>query len=166
MPTRRKPRLASRTGKLKLRLLAPATSAAARKRAAKGLERQLFNSARDARDHAVAPFSRFKVGAALRAADGRIYSGCNIENASFSLTLCAERVAVFKALSEGAQDFTHITIVTDAATLTPPCGACRQVLWEFAPHAEVILANMRGRSKRITLAKLIPNPFDSRDLDG
>ena len=134
--------------------------------AVRSVEKLLVKAARDARDHAFAPFSRFKVGAAVRTRDGRTFSGCNIENASFSLTLCAERVAIFKALSEGARDFTHVTIVTDAATLTPPCGACRQVLWEFAPHAEVILANVRGRTKRIPLSKLLPSPFDSSDLDG
>lgn len=149
---------------------AGAASAAARSRAAKRdakrIEKQLIAAARDARDYAFAPFSRFKVGAAIRTRDGRVYTGCNIENASFSLTLCAERVALFKALSEGAHDFTHVTIVTDAATLTPPCGACRQVLWEFAPHAEVTLANVRGRVRRMPLASLLPSPFDSRDLDG
>ena len=135
-------------------------------RAAKSVDKMMVQSARDARDHAFAPFSRFKVGASVRTRDGRVFSGCNIENASFSLTLCAERVAIFKAISEGAHDFTHVTIVTDASSLTPPCGACRQVLWEFAPHAEVILANVRGRTRRLPLAKLLPSPFDSSDLDG
>lgn len=121
--------------------------------------------ARRARDFAFAPFSRFKVGAAIRTRDGRIYTGCNVENASFSLTLCAERVAIFKAISEGTREFTQVVIVTDAAKLTPPCGACRQVLWEFAPEAEVILANVRGRTKRMKMAALLPSPFDSRDLE-
>src|SRR4051812_25151994 len=120
--------------------------------------------ARRARDFAFAPFSRFKVGAAIRTRDGRIYTGCNIENASFSLTLCAERVAAFKAISEGVRDIRQVAIVTDARKLTPPCGACRQILWEFAPHAQVILANVRGRMRKVTVAKLIPQPFDASDL--
>ena len=162
-----KRKVARRTGKLRfVASKKKGGSAADRRRDAKNIERMLFDTARSARDYAFAPFSRFKVGAAVRARDGRIYSGCNIENASFSLTLCAERVAIFKALSEGADDFTHVTIVTDAKKLTPPCGACRQVLWEFAPHSEVILANVRGRSKRMPLARLLPSPFDSSDLDG
>ena len=169
---KRRPKRAARTVRRPAAARRPAPratrapSAAARKLAARNVEKQLISAARDARDYAFAPFSRFKVGASVRSRDGRVYSGCNIENASFSLTLCAERVAIFKALSEGAHDFTHVTIVTDAATLTPPCGACRQVLWEFAPHAEVILANVRGRTKRIPLSRLLPSPFDSRDLDG
>ena len=121
--------------------------------------------ARRARDFAFAPFSRFKVGAAVRTRDGRVYTGCNVENASFSLTICAERVALFKAISEGTRAFTQVVIVTDAAKLTPPCGACRQVLWEFAPEAEVVLANVRGRTKRLKVASLLPEPFDSRDLE-
>lgn len=121
--------------------------------------------ARRARDFAFAPFSRFKVGAAIRTRDGRIFTGCNVENASFSLTLCAERTAIFKAISEGTREFTQVVIVTDATTLTPPCGACRQVLWEFAPDAEVILANVRGRTKRMKMSSLLPSPFDSRDLE-
>ena len=127
--------------------------------------RGMIAMARRARDFAFAPFSRFKVGAAIRTRDGRIFTGCNVENASFSLTLCAERTAIFKAISEGTREFTQIVIVTDAAKLTPPCGACRQVLWEFAPEAEVILANVRGRTKRMKMSALLPSPFDSRDLE-
>lgn len=127
--------------------------------------RTMIAMARRARDFAFAPFSRFKVGAAIRTRDGRIFTGCNVENASFSLTLCAERTAIFKAISEGTREFTQVVIVTDAAKLTPPCGACRQVLWEFAPEAEVILANVRGRTRRMKMASLLPSPFDSRDLE-
>ena len=127
-------------------------------------EKLLLNAARNVRDFSHAPFSRFKVGAAIRTADGRIYTGCNVENASFSLTICAERVAVFKAISEGVRDIRQIAIVTDARKLTPPCGACRQILWEFAPHAQVILANVRGRMRKMTVAKLLPQPFDASDL--
>src|SRR6516225_7346238 len=84
-----------------------------------------------AREKALAAYSGFKVGAALRARDGRIYTGCNIENASYGLSICAERVALWKALSEGASGFAEMAIVTDAETLTSPCGACRQLLWEY-----------------------------------
>ena len=134
-------------------------------RKSRALDKALLVAARDARDKAFAPFSRFKVGAAILSRDGRIWTGCNIENASFGLTLCAERVAIFKAISEGARDFDQVAIVTAASTLTPPCGACRQVLWEFAPGAEVILANVRGKRQRMKLSTLLPKPFDSSDLD-
>lgn len=127
--------------------------------------RSMIAMARRARDFAFAPFSRFKVGASIRTRDGRIFTGCNIENASFGLTLCAERTAIFKAISEGTREFTQVVIVTDASKLTPPCGACRQVLWEFAPDAEVILANVRGHTMRLKMSALLPWPFDSRDLE-
>ena len=127
--------------------------------------RGMIAMARRARDFAFAPFSRFKVGAAIRTRDGRIFTGCNVENASFGLTLCAERTAIFKAISEGTREFSQVVIVTDANKLTPPCGACRQVLWEFAPDAEVILANVRGRTRRMKMSALLPSPFDSRDLE-
>ena len=128
-------------------------------------ERVLITAARNARDYAFAPFSRFKVGCALRTSDGRIYTGCNVENASFGLTLCAERVAIFKAISETKlRNFSQVVIFTDAHKLTPPCGACRQVLWEFAPDAQVILANARGRVRHMKMKSLIPLPFDSSDL--
>ena len=125
----------------------------------------LIPIARRARDFAFAPFSRFKVGAVVVTTDGRLFTGCNIENASFSLTICAERVALFKAISEGTRQFSHVIIVTDAAKLTPPCGACRQVLWEFAPDAEVVLANGRGQMRVLSMSSLMPLPFDSRDLE-
>lgn len=127
-------------------------------------DKDLIEIAKRARERAFAPFSRFKVGAAIRSKDGRVFTGCNIENASFSLTCCAERVAIFKALSEGARDFDKIVIVTGSVSLTPPCGACRQVLWEFAPKADVLLSNTRGKTKRTRVAALLPEPFDSRDL--
>ncbi len=125
---------------------------------------RLVERARRARRCAYAPFSRFKVGAALETADGTIVSGCNIENATYGLTLCAERVAVFKALSEGHRRFRRIAIVADTDTLTPPCGACRQILWEFGGDLEVVLANLRGRRARFTLGALLPYPFDARLL--
>ncbi|MGE0593307.1 MAG: cytidine deaminase [Vicinamibacterales bacterium] len=121
-------------------------------------------AARRARRRAVAPFSGFRVGAAIEAADGSITTGCNIENASYGLTICAERVAIFKAISEGHRRFTRIVVVTAASTPTPPCGACRQVLWELAGDVEVILANARRETGRYRLRDLLPEPFDRRSL--
>lgn len=122
--------------------------------------RPLLDAARQARCHAVAPFSQFQVGAALETVDGRIITGCNIENASYGLTICAERVAMFKALSEGERQFRRIAIVADTAQPTPPCGACRQILWEFAGDLEVILGNCHVQTARHQLKDLLPWPFD------
>jgi cytidine deaminase len=124
----------------------------------------LVEAARAAREHSVAPYSHFRVGAAVRAKSGRIFSGCNIENASYGLTLCAERVAVFKALSEGERGFDAVAVVTDSEILTPPCGACRQILWEFCGDAEVILANLSGRIEVHRMSVLLPKPFDSSNF--
>ena len=124
----------------------------------------LVAAARAARERAVAPYSNFKVGAALETADGTIVSGCNIENATYGLTVCAERVAMFKALSEGHRKFRRIVIVCEPHEPTPPCGACRQILWEFAGNLEVILANLRRETGRHQLADLLPQPFDKRLL--
>ena len=112
----------------------------------------------------MAGYSKFKVGAALETRDGRIITGCNIENATYGLTLCAERVAMFKALSEGHRKFTRIAIVCDTDGPTPPCGACRQILWEFGGDLEIILANTRKASARHRLSRLLPHPFDARFL--
>lgn len=124
----------------------------------------LVAAAQRAREQAHAPFSRFKVGAAVEDAEGRIYTGCNIENATFGLTVCAERVAVFKAVSEGARRLRRIAVVADTSTLTPPCGACRQILWEFCGDAEVILANLRGDTETLRMRDLLPRPFDASFL--
>ena len=124
----------------------------------------LVEAARGARERAVAPFSTFKVGAALEAADGTIITGCNIENATYGLTICAERVAMFKALSEGHRTFTRIAIVADTEAPTPPCGACRQILWEFGGDLQIALANLRVETGRHTLKDLLPLPFDARLL--
>ena len=126
----------------------------------------LLDAARAAREHAFAPFSGFKVGAALETADGRVVTGCNVENASYGLTLCAERVAVFKAVSEGHRRFTRIAVVADTRDPTPPCGACRQILWEFGGDLEVILGNLSGEKGRFSLKDLLPHPFDARLLQG
>jgi len=124
----------------------------------------LVEAARRAREFAVATFSHFKVGAALEAADGSIISGCNVENATFGLTICAERVAMFKALSEGHRRFRRIAIVADTEAPTPPCGACRQVLWEFGGDLEIVLANTAVETGRHRLKDLFPLPFDARLL--
>lgn len=127
--------------------------------------RELARLARQARKLAHAPFSKFKVGAALRATDGRIVTGCNIENASFGLTMCAERVAVFKAVSEGIRKFDAIAIVADSPHPTAPCGPCRQILWEFCGDIEVHLEGTKGRDGRTyRLSDLLPLPFDARNL--
>jgi cytidine deaminase len=124
----------------------------------------LIAAARQARENAHAPFSNFRVGAAVRAKSGRIYGGCNVENASYGLGCCAERVAIFKALSEGERGFDAIAVVTDADTLTPPCGACRQVIWEICGDVPVILADLAGNSERLQSAELLPRPFDASSL--
>jgi cytidine deaminase len=124
----------------------------------------LVDAARQGRKFAHAPFSRFKVGAALEAEDGTIITGCNVENATYGLTICAERVAVFKAVSEGHHAFRRMAIVADASEPTPPCGACRQILWEFGGNLEVILANLTEETGRYRLADLLPLPFDARFL--
>jgi len=113
-----------------------------------------------ARENAIATYSGFKVGAALEAKDGRIYTGCNIENVSYGLTVCAERVALWKALSEGVREFTRIAIVTDAPVATPPCGACRQLLWEYCGDIPVHLHSLRQIDEHYQLADLLPHPFD------
>ena len=119
----------------------------------------LIEIARLARKKAYAPYSKFKVGAALESTDGRVFSGCNVENASFGVTCCAERTALVKAVSEGVTSFKQIAIVTDSETTTAPCGICRQMLVEFAPNLKVIMANLRGKSKISLLNKLLPMSF-------
>lgn len=121
----------------------------------------LLEAALRARENAHAPFSNFKVGAALQDHSGRIYTGCNVENATYGLTVCAERVAVFKAISEGARSFTRMAVAADTQVLTPPCGACRQILWEFCGDIELVLVNLAGRTERFCLKDLFPRPFDA-----
>ncbi len=124
----------------------------------------LIAAARAVRDRAVADFSGFKVGAALETAGGQIITGCNVENASYGLTLCAERVAVFKAISEGHRTFTRIVVVADTESPTPPCGACRQILWEFGGDLEVVMANLTTVTATLRMRELLPLPFDKRLL--
>jgi len=135
---------------------------------------ELVALARQARERAVAPFSRFKVGAALRTRAGEVVTGCNIESATYGLTMCAERVAVFKAVSEGLGDFDAVAVVADSPRLTAPCGACRQVMWELCGDLWVHVVDLhagprrggglRGGSKTLKLSKLLPLPFDARNL--
>ncbi len=124
----------------------------------------LIVAAKQSREHAHAKFSNFRVGAALRASSGKIFGGCNVENATYGLTVCAERVAIFKAISEGERQFNAIAVVTDADTLTPPCGACRQLIWEFCGDVPVILANLHGKIETIQMRELFPKPFDSSNF--
>ena len=124
----------------------------------------LIDAARQARERAHAPFSQFKVGAAVEDETGRIFTGCNIENATYGLTLCAERLAVFKAISEGAAKLKRIAVVAATDVLTPPCGACRQILWEFCGDAELILANLSGKQETLSVKEIFPRPFDTSFL--
>lgn len=127
---------------------------------------QLIRVAQEARTHAVAPYSHFQVGAALETTGNQIYSGCNIENASYGLTMCAERVAVFKAVSEGERKFKRLVIVTDAQkSVTPPCGACRQIIWEFCGDIRIVLANKTGETIVLQMRELYPRAFDKSFLE-
>ena len=127
-------------------------------------EEKLIAAARAARENAHAPYSKFRVGAALLGKSGRIYTGCNVENASYGLTICAERTAIVKAVSEGERQFEAIAVVTDVEKLTPPCGACRQFISEFCGDIPVILANLTGKVERESSRQLLPRAFDSSFL--
>ena len=124
----------------------------------------LIEAALDVRARAHAPFSGFKVGAAIEDENGRVFTGCNVENATYGLTVCAERIAVFKAISEGAAKLKRVAVVADSETLTPPCGACRQILWEFCGNAQLILANLSGKQELLWLKDIFPRPFDASFL--
>jgi cytidine deaminase len=124
----------------------------------------LITAAKQARETAHAPYSNFRVGAALRSSSGRIFGGCNVENATYGLTMCAERVAVFKAISEGERGFSAIAVVTDTDALTPPCGACRQLIWEFCGDIPVTMANLGGKRETLQMKELFPKPFDDSNL--
>ena len=112
----------------------------------------------------IAPFSDFMVGAAVKTDEGKVYIGCNVESASYGLTVCAERVAIWKALSEGERHFTELAIVADTDTLTPPCGTCRQIIWEFAKNATIVLGNLHGETQIVSIKELLPRAFDARFL--
>jgi cytidine deaminase len=125
---------------------------------------ELEAAALKVRENAHAPFSKFKVGAAIEDVEGRIFTGCNVENATYGLTLCAERVAVFKAISEGARKFRRVAVAADTDVLTPPCGACRQILWEFCGDVEITLVNLHGKTEKFQMKDLFPRPFDASFL--
>ena len=128
-------------------------------------ESAVVAAARIARKRAHATFSDFKVGAAIETADGRIITGCNIENSTYGLTMCAERIAMFKAISDGHRSFTRIAVVADTSQPTTPCGACRQILWELGGNLEIILADLRDIKSRHQLKVLLPHPFDARFIE-
>ena len=128
------------------------------------MNQALIEAALAARLHAHAPYSNFLVGAAIEAEDGRIFTGCNVENATYGLTLCAERVAVFKAISEGVRKFKAIAVSADSERLTPPCGACRQILWEFLGDVPLTLVNLQGKTEQLRLSDIFPRPFDASFL--
>lgn len=121
---------------------------------------ELLDAAKQAREKAQAPYSKFKVGSALLSSDGRVFTGCNVESSSYGLTICSERVALCKALSEGATSFVRIVVVADTQEPTTPCGACRQLLWDFCRDIEITLANLAGATKTLRLSQLFPEPFD------
>jgi cytidine deaminase len=135
-----------------------------RPHASSGEFESLIAAAKSTRENAHAAYSNFRVGAGLRATSGRIFGGCNVENATYGLTVCAERVAIFKAISEGERGFDAIAVVTDTDALTPPCGACRQLIWEFCGDVPVILANLKGKVEIIAMKELFPKPFDASSL--
>ncbi len=120
----------------------------------------LIAEAAEARRFAIAPYSKFTVGAALSTSDGRVYRGCNVENASFGLTVCAERVALLTALAAGDRSFTSVAVMTQSPVPSPPCGPCRQLLWEYCGDIEVLMANPEGVVRRLKLSELFPYPFD------
>ena len=128
-------------------------------------EAEVIAAALAAREQSVAPFSNFLVGAAVRTDTGKIFTGCNIESASYGLTVCAERVAIWKALSEGERNFTNLAVAADTQTLTPPCGTCRQIIWEFAKHADIVMVNLRGDREGVHIENLLPRAFDARFLE-
>ncbi len=124
-------------------------------------ESKLIKAATEAREMAVAPYSKFRVGAALETIDGEIIKGCNIETSTYGLTLCAERVAIFKAVSEGKKKFTRIAVVAETDDPTPPCGSCRQIIWELCGDVPVIMSNLDGKTETVQMRDLLPRAFDA-----
>ncbi len=125
---------------------------------------ELITAAREVRENSYAPFSKFRVGAAIEMEDGSIIAGCNVESASYGLTVCAERVAIWKAISEGKHKITQIAVVADTEELTPPCGVCRQIIWEFGGDIPVTLANLNGKNETVPMRELLPRAFDTKFL--
>jgi len=127
-------------------------------------EQELIESATKVRENSYAPFSDFRVGPAIETEDGEIISGCNVESASYGLTVCAERVAIWKAISMGKRKIKHIAVVADTEELTPPCGVCRQIIWEFGGDIPVIMANLKGKTETVQMRELLPRAFDTKFL--
>lgn len=125
---------------------------------------KLIEAATAVRENAYAPFSNFRVGSALETDDGEVIAGCNVESASYGLTVCAERVAIWKAISQGKRKIRHIAVVADTEELTPPCGVCRQIIWEFGGDIPVILANLQGKVETVQMKDLLPRAFDTKFL--
>ena len=125
---------------------------------------ELVAAAKSARENSYAPFSDFRVGAAIEMEDGEIIAGCNVESASYGLTVCAERVAIWKSISEGKHKITQIAVVADTEELTPPCGVCRQIIWEFGGDIPVTLANLNGKTETVQMRELLPRAFDTKFL--
>ena len=125
---------------------------------------ELVEAAKATRENSYAPFSDFRVGAALETEDGDIIAGCNVESASYGLTVCAERVAIWKAISEGKHKIKNIAVVADTEDLTPPCGVCRQIIWEFGGNVPVTLANLNGKRETVEMKELLPRAFDTKFL--
>ncbi len=128
-------------------------------------QEKLVETAKEARENAFAPYSKFKVGAAVLTKDGEIFTGCNVESAAYGSTMCAERVAIWKAVSEGKKDFSQIAIVADTPNLTPPCGACRQIIWEFCGNVPVTMSNLNGETETFQMKELLPRAFDAEFLE-
>jgi cytidine deaminase len=127
-------------------------------------DESLIKAATEVRENAYAPFSNFRVGSALETDDGEVITGCNVESASYGLTVCAERVAIWKAISRGKRKIKHIAVVADTEELTPPCGVCRQIIWEFGGDIPVILANLKGKTETVQMKELLPRAFDTKFL--
>ena len=125
---------------------------------------ELIESATQVREMAYAPFSKFRVGAAVRTKNGKIYTGCNVESASYGLTVCAERIAIWKAVSEGEREFVRVSVVADTEELTPPCGVCRQIIWEFCGDIPVTFANLKDKVETVQMSELLPRAFDTKFL--
>lgn len=127
-------------------------------------KKELIAAATAVRENAYAPFSSFKVGSAIEMEDGEVIDGCNVESASYGLTVCAERVAIWKAISEGKRKIKHIAVVADTEELTPPCGVCRQIIWEFGGDIPVTMANLKGKTETVQMIDLLPRAFDTKFL--